>query len=91
MPSDHEPTIEPIVWLLAGGIVFFSLIIFACEHWYANDGALFQVFSNLLAGFSGALFMRKPKTTETGNGTSSGNGSINVTTGPILNADPLQH
>lgn len=58
--------VEPIVALLFGGLVFFTGMVFMCEHFYKDDGQLFQVISNLLSAFSGAFFMRiKARGTET--------------------------
>jgi hypothetical protein len=49
--------IDPILKLLFIGIVFFTLVLFAAEKWFTNDGQIFQVVSGLLTGFSGAFFM----------------------------------
>jgi len=58
-----QPRIEPIIYLLAGLLVFFTLCLFAAEHWFATDGQIFQVISGLLTGISGAMLMRvKPQT-----------------------------
>jgi len=60
MNSDQK--LDQVLLLLLAGIVFFTLAVFAAEHWYPMDGQLFQVMSNLLSGFGGALLMRiKPK------------------------------
>ena len=54
--------IEPVVLLLALlMVVFFGILIF-CEFKFSMDGQIFQVFSGLLTGISGAFLMRiKPK------------------------------
>ena len=55
--------LEPVVMLLFAGMVFFTLMLFVAEKWFAADGQMFQVIAGLLTGFSGAFFMRvKPKT-----------------------------
>jgi len=58
--------IEPIIIVLCGLILFFTLTIIYTAHMFKDDGQLFQVFSNSLAGVTGALLMRvKPsKTTD---------------------------
>lgn len=50
--------IEPILILLFVAMVFFTGCVFAAEHFYPNDGQMFQVVSNLLSGISGAFLMR---------------------------------
>lgn len=60
-----NPRVEPIVKLLALLMLVFSAIIIFCEHFFPMDGQIFQVFSGLLAGISGAFLMRiKPRGTE---------------------------
>lgn len=62
----HEP-IEPVLLMLCGMIVFFTLLLFASEKFFGTDGQIFQVVANLLSGFGGALLMRvKPRNNETG-------------------------
>ena len=57
--------IDPVLLLLMGGITFFSMIVLFVEWKFNSDGQVFQVFSNLLSGFGGALLMRvKPRTPE---------------------------
>ena len=48
-------TLDPILKLLLGGIVFFTAVIIYTQKYFPNDGQTFQVFSNLLAGFAGAF------------------------------------
>lgn len=50
--------IDPILWLLFLGIVFFSGMLLYVEHTFPSDGQLFVVVSGLLTSFSGAFFMR---------------------------------
>jgi len=51
--------------LLFAGICIFTCVMFTSEHYFHDDGQLFQVTSNLVAGFSGAFFTRlKPQTKE---------------------------
>lgn len=58
-----EP-IEPIVFLLTGLIVFFSILVIFCEHYFSMDGQIFTVFTGLLGSIAGAFLMRiKPKAT----------------------------
>lgn len=62
MSEDTKQTIskniEPIVFLLFGGIIFFTLLLVAISKWSPNDGQTFQVVSGLLTGFAGAFMMR---------------------------------
>lgn len=50
--------VDPIMWLLFAGIVFFTLLLVAISKWSPNDGQTFQVLSGLLTGFAGAFFGR---------------------------------
>lgn len=60
MPS--KETVEPILRLLAALMVFFTVCLFFCEHFFGSDREVFQAISNLLAGISGAFIMRiKPR------------------------------
>ncbi len=52
------PKLEPVLYLLAFLVLVFTGCLFASEHWFPNDGQIFQVVSNLLSGFGGALLMR---------------------------------
>ena len=52
-----EP-IEPIMYMLFGGMVFFTAILIGIEVWFKDDGQVFQVVAGLLTGFSGAFFGR---------------------------------
>lgn len=62
-----EGKLEPIVLLLFVGMIFFTGMLFACEHFFQNDGQMFQVVASLLTGFSGAFFMRiKPQSAKPG-------------------------
>jgi len=59
---NHDNKVDPILWMLFAGMVMFSAVLVFIEYAFKEDGQLFQVFSNLLAAFSGAFFMRvKPK------------------------------
>ena len=52
------PKIEPVLYLLTFLVLVFTCSLFASEHFFPNDGQIFQVVSNLLSGFGGALLMR---------------------------------
>ncbi len=48
-------------------MILFSVVLIFCEHYFPMDGQIFQVFSGLLTGISGAFLMRiKPRGTEPG-------------------------
>ncbi len=58
----QENRVEAIVYLLFAGMVFFTAMLFVCEHFFPNDGQIFQVIAGILSGFTGAFFMRiKPR------------------------------
>lgn len=66
MADDKSPSqkIEPIIYLLFGAVVFFSLMLVGISKWSPNDGQTFQCISTLVSGFAGALMMRvKPPDT----------------------------
>ena len=50
--------IDPILWLLLGGIIWASLMLILCDEIFNSDGEVFQVFAALVAGFSGSFFTR---------------------------------
>lgn len=56
--------IEPILILLLGGVVFFTLLMIGTNFFFPNDGQVFTTISNLISGFSGAFFMRVKSNTE---------------------------
>ncbi len=57
-----DTRVEPVVFLLAFLMVLFSVVLICCEHYFPMDGQIFQVFSGLLTGISGAFLMRiKPR------------------------------
>lgn len=49
---------DPIIVLLAAGLVFFTVTLLGVAHWMSSDGQTFQVISGLLTGFAGAFFAR---------------------------------
>ena len=50
--------IDPVLYMLIGGMVFFTVILFASEIWFSSDSQLFQVVAGVLTGFTGAFFGR---------------------------------
>jgi hypothetical protein len=58
MIGRRESPVEPVLLLLAGLLVFFACAIIYCEHFFASDGQIFQVFSGVMTAISGALLMR---------------------------------
>lgn len=72
-PPPHDK-IDPIVWLLFGGIFAAVALMVLISKWSPNDGQTFQVLAGLATFFSGALGLRikpaepkqdtKPKTPE---------------------------
>lgn len=53
-----QGTLEPIDVLLFIGMMVFSVIIFVCNVMFPMDGQIFQVYSGVLGGFTGAFFAR---------------------------------
>lgn len=54
--------IDPVLWLLFLGMVLAAGTLIFVEHFFKDDGQVFQVFAGLLASFSGAFFLRvKPR------------------------------
>jgi hypothetical protein len=73
-PSAKNESVEPIIYVLVGLIVFFAVALVYCEHQFPQDGQVFQVFSNVLSGVSGALMMRvKPSNSGADSSTNIGN------------------
>lgn len=54
-------SVEPIIWVMAAFIVFFTVTLFFAEHFFGNDAQIFQVIVGQLSGFGGA-FLLKVKT-----------------------------
>lgn len=50
--------VDPILYLLFVGIVTFSILLIAVEHYFMSDGQMFQVMAGVLTGFTGAFFGR---------------------------------
>ena len=64
--------LDPVVRLLAGLLVFFTLVLIVTDWFFKSEGQVFQVFSNALSGIVGALLMRvKPDTPSPGTHTVS--------------------
>ncbi len=57
--------VEPIIKLLSALIIFFTVVLIFCEHFFPADGQVFQVFCGVLTGLVGALMIRvKPPHSE---------------------------
>lgn len=50
--------VDPVLWLLVAMMVFFTLVMIACEVWFVTDSQLFQVFAGVLTALSGAFLGR---------------------------------
>ena len=62
--KDQE-TVDPVLKMLCGMVVFFTMVLFVAEKYFGNDAQIFQVVAGLLTGFGGALLMRvKPRGTD---------------------------
>ncbi len=49
--------IDPVITLLWRLLVFFVLVMIACDKFLANDQVVFTVLSGLVSSTGGALFM----------------------------------
>jgi len=63
---NEQLKVDPILRLLAWGIVFFACLVIIVSKWSPNDGQTFQVFSGVLLTFVGCFVGRidpdrKPK------------------------------
>ena len=55
-------SIDPILKMLVGLVIFFSLLLIAVARFMSSDGQTFQILSSLVSGFAGALLLRiKPR------------------------------
>lgn len=70
--------IEPIIPILVGLLVFFTLVLIYCAHMFPSDGVVFATFSSVLSGCSGALFMRV-KSPKSGDDSSVAIGNTTIT------------
>lgn len=54
--------IEPIVILMTGLVLTFTILLIFVAKTMSSDGQTFQIIAGLVTGFSGALLMRvKPR------------------------------
>ncbi len=81
--------IEPILLLLTGLIIFFACMLVFVEKFFASDGQVFQVISNILSGIAGAFIMRiKPPSQHQGDTIKAGdNTTVNVPA-PVAAPEP---
>lgn len=49
---------DRVLYLLFAGMVIFAGLLIYIEHYFKDDGQLFQVISGLLTAFSGSFFTR---------------------------------
>ena len=65
-------TIEPVIILLSGMLVFMVVALFCAEIFFKDDSAFFQVVSNMSTGILGALLgIMTKKTPDQPNGSAS--------------------
>ena len=58
---------DPVLVLLIVVTLIFSIMLIIVEKLFPNDGQVFQVFSQLAAGFGGAVLARvKPQSKDDG-------------------------
>jgi hypothetical protein len=50
--------IDPILLLLFLGMMIFTAVLVWVEYAFKDDGQIYQTIATLVAGFSGAFFMR---------------------------------
>lgn len=56
--KNQDWRVDPVLLLLLGAIVFFTLVMIYASHLFPTNQVLFQTISGLLTGFSGAFIMR---------------------------------
>jgi hypothetical protein len=88
MPTLSEK-VDPVLFLLIGGIIFFSLSLFAVDLWFKQDQALFSVLSSLVSGFAGSFFTRlRPKDAPTP--ASSPDATVDTTATTTVHTEPAK-
>lgn len=50
-----QKRLDPIIFMLGAGIVFFTVVILLCVRFVPTDGQTFQLFGGALTAFIGAL------------------------------------
>lgn len=45
------------LWVLSGGIVFFTLVVIFVAFCFAGDAGMHALFAGILGNFSGGLFV----------------------------------
>lgn len=50
--------IDPILFLLLGGMAFFTGILIYTAHAFKDDGQIFQVIGSIVTGFVASFFTR---------------------------------
>ena len=83
--------IDRVLFLLFAGMVFYTVVLIFCEHYFMQDGQMFQVIAGVLAGFGGCFFgriMPSSKPHSLAPGTTEATLRVEPPT-PVIPADPL--
>jgi hypothetical protein len=51
-------TLDPVVKLLTGLVIFFVFALFLAEWWFKSDGQFYQTLAGLATTASGGLMLR---------------------------------
>jgi hypothetical protein len=50
-------SVDGVLWMLFGGLLFYSVLLIGCYKLFAGDQMILEIVSNLLSGFMGAFFL----------------------------------
>lgn len=73
-----EGKLEPIMVILVGLMVFYTLTLFLAEWKFQTDAVFFQATSNILSGIVGAFLARIKGPTEHSSGIEDPKSSLTV-------------
>lgn len=66
--SANNENVEPVMYLLALLILFFTAVLIGVEYFFRDDAQVFQVVATVLTGFTGAFLGRIKPANQNGNG-----------------------
>ena len=60
MAASNQQTekVDPVLYLLFIGMVFFTAVLIGVEYFFKDDGQVFQVVAGILTGFAGSFFTK---------------------------------
>lgn len=78
----HSEKIDPVLYLIFGGMVFFTFVLIGVEHFFMQDAQVFQVVAGILTGFTGAFFARMKPPQQHSTGGDDNSVTLTQATGP---------